>query len=185
MSIRLVSRPLAQVIAPLVLAAAVGSSTLGCAGQLKVAYEQPSGDYVPINKTATFMAYTTTREWSDAAGKCVATVSAAPVSLPTGEEYFLGVETAALAQTSFTVETTEAGALSKLTLDSDPQLDETLQATAQLIESIATAASTVAPMAVSAGDFECPSVSVKLLPLACVLETSSDEERRRIGCPEK
>lgn len=165
----------------------VAFGVAACAGHLKVAYKQPPADYLPINKTATFLAYTKSQAWDAAKSLCVRSASVAPVHLPSGEEYYVGVETAALANTTFSLETGDAGSLKKVTLGSDPQIDETIQATAQLVESIATAVSTVAPLAAVAtpdGAAACPTkVSISLVPIQCVLATVSSDQRGALGCP--
>jgi hypothetical protein len=68
------------------------------------------------------------------------------VTLPLGESYALNIDTtwSWFAANEFSVELYESGSLKKVTLNSDPQLDETVEATAKLVEEAAGLVTTVA-----------------------------------------
>lgn len=181
----------------MILALLAGALALasGCASQLRVVHGSETPDLVPVEETATWISYTKTQAWDGAKKLCVRTVSAKPAFLPSGRRYYVGVDAARLADTEFSLELTEAGSLKKVSLNSDPQGDETLKAAGELAKNLASAVATVAPLALARAplereraqaeqlaEAECPaSVSVELVPLRCVDATAPESERT--GCP--
>jgi hypothetical protein len=109
------------------------------------------------------------------ASQCVREVTLEIVHLP-GAAYALDVRPGLFASSEFSVTLHESGTLKQLSLNSDPQVDETLEAAGALGEKLAGAAAKIAPIFVSPSSEilpgpGCPaSADVKLAPLACFAE---------------
>lgn len=107
--------------------------------------------------------------------QCVREVTLEIVHLP-GAAYTLDVRPGLFAASEFSVTLHESGTLKQVTLNSDPQIDETLEAVGSLAEKLAGAAAKVAPLLAAAGTEVLPgptctaSAMVKLAPLACFAE---------------
>jgi|GEM_PF-4594110 len=104
--------------------------------------------------------------------QCVREVTLEIAYLP-GAAYALDLRPGLFASNEFSVTLHESGTLKQVTLNSDPQVDETLEAVGALGEGLASAAATVAPLLappaaeVLPGPTCAPSATLKLAPLAC------------------
>jgi hypothetical protein len=78
------------------------------------------------------------------------------VALPLGQAYSVNVDNskAWFASNQFAMKFSDAGTLTEVSLNSDPQVDETITATATLVKEVAAAAGTLAPL-VAARDGKC------------------------------
>jgi hypothetical protein len=107
--------------------------------------------------------------------QCVREVTLEIVHLP-GAAYTLDVRPGLFAASEFSVTLYESGTLKQVTVNSDPQVDETLEAVGALGEKLAAAAAKIAPVFVTPSSEilpgpGCPaSAAVKLAPLACFTE---------------
>ena len=112
--------------------------------------------------------------------KCVREVTLDVVHLP-GAAYTLDVRRGLFSTSEFSVTLHESGTLKQVTLDSDPQVDETLEAAGALGEGLAAAAARLLPLFVTpeseivSGPGCTPSADVKLAPLACFAEPRPPE----------
>jgi hypothetical protein len=108
--------------------------------------------------------------------QCVREVTLEIAHLP-GAAYALDVQPGLFASSEFSVTLHESGTLRQVTLNSDPQVDEALEAVGGLGESLAAAAARVAPLLAPPASVEVlpgapctPGAAVKLAPLACFAE---------------
>jgi hypothetical protein len=80
-------------------------------------------------------------------------------------------------------------------LDSDPQVDETVLAAAELAKALASATGKVAPPPAPPVDEEprileareecTPPIDVELFPWKCFLSSTKDEEKTALGCQKR
>lgn len=104
--------------------------------------------------------------------QCVREVTLEIAYLP-GAAYALDLRPGVFAANEFSVTLHESGTLKQVTLNSDPQVDETIEAVGALGESLAAVAAKVAPLLappaaeVLPGPGCVPSATLKLAPLAC------------------
>jgi hypothetical protein len=144
----------------LVVAAALALS-VGCSAKLSHYILVPIVSTHVVTKDVT-------QSGKDDAGKPVSCTTRVHqfVSLPTGEAYGLNVEHDAMSWFSsneFSVSFYENGALKQVTLNSDPQVDETLTATAGLVKELGS-------LAAAAARAPCPTKDVTTTEVVkCVL----------------
>ena len=121
---------------------------------------------------------TTVSERAQRSGEaqCVREVTLEILHLP-GAAYTLDVRPGLFASSEFAVALHESGTLKQVSLNTDPQVDETLEAVGALGEGLAAAAAKVAPLLAGPASVEVlpgatctPSAAVKLAPLACFAE---------------
>jgi hypothetical protein len=173
------------------------AGSLACSGDLLVSHDRSkAANRIPIRKTETFVSLTNTQAWNEAERVCETRATAEIIYLPGSGEYYIGVDTGPLAKTSFSLEMTEAGTLKRVTLDSDPQVDETILAAAELAKALASATGKVPPpppekdlppeeSRILQAREDCKThIDVKLVPWRCFLSSTTDELREKLGCPE-
>jgi hypothetical protein len=116
--------------------------SLGCTARLS----STPGDGVRVNAPAPFVITKKVTVRDAKKALCGQEIHRDFVTLPLGEAYALNIDTtwSWFAANEFSVEFNESGALKKVTLNSDPQVDETLTATAKLVKETAGLVSTVA-----------------------------------------
>ena len=144
---------------------------LGCAARLAHPIQVRTAEAYLMKRT------TLTERTQSGVRVCVEEVSLEVVFLPGGAVQELDFEPGLFSANQFSVTLADSGALRQVTLNSDPQVDETLAAAGNLIGKAAGAAAEVAAHAVhapaerpSAGAPCKPSVSAKLALLACFLD---------------
>jgi hypothetical protein len=139
---------------------------------------------VMVPKTGTHVVVKTVTETGKNANDAAATCSSEIhqfVSLPTGEEYGLNVKTGRFgwfASNELSVSFYENGMLKQVTLNSDPQVDETLQASANLVKELGAALGPALGAARAAPE-TCPTKEITVKETVhCVLPFSKWQENR-------
>jgi len=84
---------------------------------------------------------TGTRDAHSKGGACNPVIFVEIISLPTGTQYYVNVETKDLAKSEFTVRLNANGALSEVTMNSEPAAAEQIKAGAELLQTVLSAAS--------------------------------------------
>ena len=152
------------------LAAAL--QAMGCAAYLKEPVIVRSPQAYLIKRTSV------TEKEQGGQPTCVTEVSAEVVYLAGAEEHRIDTQRGFLASNQLSVQLHESGTLKQVSLNSDPRIDETLGAVGGLLEKLAGAAATVAPLAAAPRAAQAilrappctPSVTLKLAPLACFMD---------------
>lgn len=145
-------------------------TTAGCAARLSEPVRVREAEPWLVKRTVV-----SERPQRSGEARCVREVTLEIVHLP-GAAYTLDVRPGLFAASEFSVTLHESGTLKQVTLNSDPQVDETLEGVGALGEKLAGAAARVAPLLAAPGTEVLPgpgctaSASVQLAPLACFAE---------------
>lgn len=113
------------------LAACAAASLCGCAS---LEFREAAGPVPQGVRVRAPVACVVVKEFTRKSGakQVVETVE----SLPLGEVYDINVRQGLFSATEFSVSLTEQGALKQVTLNADPQVDETIKAAADLADSV-------------------------------------------------
>jgi hypothetical protein len=103
----------------------------GCAG---LEFREASGPVPQGVRVRSAVACVVVREYTRKSG--AKQVVEAIETLPLGEVYDVNVRQGLFSATEFSVSLTEQGALKQVTLNADPQVDETIKAAADLADSV-------------------------------------------------
>ncbi|MCQ8130365.1 hypothetical protein [Methylomonas rivi] len=118
-----------------VIVPVVTISLSGCASELVIEHNA-TGNGISVPKFET-IAITKNVSSMDKNGKnCETKMATVYVNVPSGENYTVNVDPAWFASNDFSVEFYESGVPKKIGLNSDPQVDETIQSSANLVKEV-------------------------------------------------
>jgi hypothetical protein len=124
----------------------------GCASKLEVEHSR-NGNGIAVPMPVSYVITKESQPLDKNGVKCLSkpiTKKRDFINLPFGEIYTVNIHRGLFASNDFKIEFTDKGSLKSVMLNSDPQIDETIQATASLVKEIGTTASQLAPLAVGA-----------------------------------
>lgn len=125
--------------------------SLGCGSKLAVVHSDTPGSGILVPRQETY-AVTKRIEKLDRNKMLCETETVQKtefISVPGAKFYTVNVDPAWFAKTEFSLEFGDSGILKRATLNSDPQIDETITATATLVKETAGLVAKVAPAAVA------------------------------------
>lgn len=115
----------------------IALATSGCASKLRVWGEPGEIKGVPFNAPKVVRKEFTRNRHTEFGEKCTPTPVVQTVTLPLGERFYANVDLAQLAKTGFGMNFSDSGALSQITLNTEPASADTIKATTEAITSLA------------------------------------------------
>jgi len=115
----------------------------GCASKLAIDHTK-NGNGIVVSKPAVHVIKKTVKTLDKNKVLCTSVEKTEFVNLPVGETYTVNIDPSWFAANEFAIEFNDSGSLKKVMLNSDPQIDETLLATATLVKEVGAAIPSVA-----------------------------------------
>ena len=110
----------------------------GCASKLAIDHKE-DGNGIVVSKPVLHVIKKTVNALDENKKLCTSMEVTKFVNLPVGKTYTVNIDPSWFAANEFAIEFNDAGSLKKVMLNSDPQIDETLLATATLVKEVGAA----------------------------------------------